>query len=388
MEMFFSDFAANLGGPKNPLYQLHERLKADGAQVTDLVRGNVNEHGIVYPADTLAEILKEAAGSARIYRPDSLGQRPARDAIANYYAGLNISPDNIVVTPGTSVSYWYCFKLLTETGDEILCPQPSYPLFDYIARLAGVYMRHYRLDERRGWAIDLDHLEDQITSGTRAIVLISPHNPTGMVADEDQLRGLAEIAARHALPIISDEVFSEFLFELNSFPRVASTSAPLVFTLNGFSKMFALPGMKVGWMAISGEESLVKKSVAALELISDTFLPVNEIAQFATPQIFDRGGAFLQQYKNWISRCRNAAVEGLKAVGFVAPKGGFYITVPIAHDEEQATADLLEKNGILVHPGYFYDIAPDHLVMTFIDDPESVGTHFEKIARVCSGSHG
>src|SRR5690349_19851738 len=166
MEMFFSDFAANLGGPKNPLYQLHERLKAEGAKVTDLVRGNVNEHGIIFPPDILADILDHAAQAARIYRPDSLGQRPARETIAKYYGAPNISPDHILITPGTSVSYWYCFKLLTEAGDEVLCPQPSYPLFDYIARLAGIHMRQYRLDERRDWAIDLDDLENQITTAT------------------------------------------------------------------------------------------------------------------------------------------------------------------------------------------------------------------------------
>src|SRR5215471_17339381 len=116
MDLFFSDFAANLGGPKNPLYLLHDRLKTEGRRVVDLVRGNVNEHGIVYP-------------------PDSLGQLPAREAIARYYAGLDISAGHVLLTPGTSVSYWYCSKLLAENGDEILCPQPSYPLFDYIARL-------------------------------------------------------------------------------------------------------------------------------------------------------------------------------------------------------------------------------------------------------------
>jgi alanine-synthesizing transaminase len=386
MEMFFSDFAANLGGPKNPLYILHERLKSEGADVTDLVRGNVNEHGIVYPPEILDEILRNAARSARIYRPDSLGERPAREAIARYYHGLNIPADHILLTPGTSISYWYCFKLLAEHGDEILCPQPSYPLFDYIARLAGLYMRHYRLDEARDWAIDLDHLESQITAGTRAIILISPHNPTGMVADDDQLRGLAEIAQRHALPIIADEVFSEFLFDLPSFPRIASTNAPLVFTLNGFSKMFALPGIKVGWMAISGNAPLVKKAIDALELISDTFLPVNEIAQFATAEIFERGQPFLQDYRDWVSRCRTAAIEGLKGLSFAMPRGGFYITLRIDRDEEQAAAGLLENDKILVHPGYFYDIAPDHLVTTFIDDPESLGSHFEKIAARLRGT--
>jgi alanine-synthesizing transaminase len=388
MEMFFSDFAANLGGPKNPLYLLHERLKTEGAEVTDLVRGNVNEHGIVFPTQILDEILRAAAESARVYRPDSLGQQAAREAIARYYEGFHIPPGQIVVTPGTSVSYWYCFKLLAEHGDEILCPQPSYPLFDYIARLADVNMRQYRLVESRDWAIDLDHLEGQITEATRAIILISPHNPTGMVADEPQLQGLAEIATRHSLPIISDEVFSEFLFGLDSFPRIAATDAPLVFTLNGFSKMFALPGMKIGWMAISGNDALVKKSVAALELISDTFLPVNEIAQFAVPDIFRRGQAFLGQYKSWISQCRAAAVEGLTGVSFVPPKGGFYVTIPIGHDEETAAAALLEKDRILVHPGYFYDIKADHLVMTFIDEPDSVRGHFEKIATVSRGQSG
>src|SRR5262249_53700685 len=156
--------AENLGGPKNPLYQLHDRLKAEGTAVTDLVRGNVSEHGIVYPPQLLTEILNEAAAAARIYQPDSLGQPRARSAIAEYYRSLNISPDRILITPGTSVSYWYCFKLLTESGDEILCPRPSYPLFDYIARLSGVFMRQYRLDESRGWMIDLDDLENQITT--------------------------------------------------------------------------------------------------------------------------------------------------------------------------------------------------------------------------------
>jgi aspartate/methionine/tyrosine aminotransferase len=284
------------------------------------------------------------------------------------------------------VSYWYCFKLLAERGDEILCPQPSYPLFDYIARLCGVELTYYRLSEPHGWAIDFDHLESHITARTRAIVLISPHNPTGMVVEASQLARLAEIARRHALPIISDEVFSEFLFGLQQFPRAAATDAPLVFTLNGFSKLFALPGMKIGWMAVTGDDVLVRRALSTLDLISDTFLPVNEIAQFAVADIFRHGKGFLRHYVEWVTRCRDAAVEGLKGVTFVEPRGGFYITVPIALDEETAAVTLLEEERILVHPGYFYDILPDHLVMTFIDDPAVLRQHFQKIAMVCRGN--
>src|SRR2546425_2075543 len=380
MAMFFSDFASNLGGPKNPLYVLHERLKTEGHPMVDLVRGNVNEHGIVYPPEILREILAKAGDRARVYRPDSLGEWPAREAIAQYYGSLRVPPEQILITPGTSVSYWYCFKLLAERGDEMLCPQPSYPLFDYIARLAGVEMTHYRLVESRQWAIDLDYLENQITVRTRAIILISPHNPTGMVADKEQLRGLSEIATRHSLPIISDEVFGEFLFGRDAFPRIATTDAPLVFTLNGLSKMFALPGMKIGWMAVTGDAGLVRKSMSALDLISDTFLPVNEIAQFAVPEVFSRGQDFLDRYKKWISECRAAALASLDGISLVPPRGGFYLTIPISHDEERAARSLLERSRILVHPGYFYDISPDHLVTTFIDEPDSLSAHFAEIA--------
>lgn len=381
MEVFFSALTRDFGGSKNPLYSIYERLKAEGQEVVDLVCGNVNEHGIVYPPDALDEILSQAAGAARIYRPDSLGQRSAREAIAEYYGNLNISPERILLTPGTSVSYWYCFKLLAEAGDEILCPEPSYPLFDYIVALCGVQMKHYRLNESGSWHIDISHLKNQITASTRAIVLISPHNPTGMVASFDELSELAQIATEHSLAIISDEVFSEFLFGQDTFPRAANTPAPLVFTLNGLSKMFALPGIKIGWMAVTGDDVLVRKALSALELISDTFLPVNEIAQFAVPEIFRQGREFLKNYQSWIQMCRSSALDGLQGCSFVPPEGGFYITVRTDADEEYVAKALLEEDKILVHPGYFYDIEPNHLVMTFVDNPASIREHFETIGR-------
>src|SRR5215475_7611028 len=154
----FSHLTDELAGVKNPLYALHDELREKGSPIVDLVRGNVNEHGIVFPQDVLAQILTESLAPASVYKPDSLGQPVAREAIARYYSDLNLKPNQIVVTPGTSVSYWYCFKLLAEPGDEILTPRPSYPLFDYIAKLCGVHLTHYRLLEHKDWAIDLNYL--------------------------------------------------------------------------------------------------------------------------------------------------------------------------------------------------------------------------------------
>src|SRR5262249_28056238 len=144
----------------------------------------------------------------------------------------------------------------------------------------------------RDWAIDFDDLVRQITWKTRAIVLISPHNPTGMVCSDADITALAEIAAKYHLPIISDEVFGDFLFGLERLPRPAGSVAPLVLTLNGLSKSFALPGFKLGWIVLSGDESLVRRSRDVLETISDTFLPVNELVQAAVAKIFERGEAF------------------------------------------------------------------------------------------------
>src|SRR5581483_1751921 len=306
----FSEIANEFQGETNPLYRERDLLLSRGEKVTDLVSGNVHHHGIHYPQAILEQALRDAAGLARIYRPDPLGQAAARDAISRYYReeGLSIPPGQIVLAPGTSLSYWYAFKLFAGPGDEILSPRPTYPLFDAIASLAGVRMADYRLREGSRWEIDFEHLESRITERTRAIVLISPHNPTGAVAGEAELARLAEVAARRQLPIISDEVFSPFLFRRERLPRPAATAAPLVLTLNGFSKMLALPGMKIGWIAFSGEAPLVRKALAAAETISDTFLPVNETAQFAVPALLEGAKEFRSEYRSAVQeRARLAA---------------------------------------------------------------------------------
>jgi alanine-synthesizing transaminase len=246
------------------------------------------------------------------------------------------------------------------------------------------------LCEEQQWRIDLDYLESRLTNRTRAIVLISPHNPTGMVATETELQGIADIATRHQLAIIADEVFSEFLFSSPHLPRPAGTRAPLVFTLNGFSKMFALPGLKLGWIAVSGDHSRVKESLRTLELISDTFLPVNELVQFSVPAIFAGGKEFLSGYKNKIQWCREVAIDMLtEGVGitFTPPQGGFYISLKIADqeiDEENLIISLLEKSNVLVHPGYFYEMRTPHLVMTFTQEEPVLRTALYKVLSTLS----
>jgi aspartate/methionine/tyrosine aminotransferase len=391
----FSDIATRLyseSGQSNVLYRLRDELQAQGCMIRDLVSGNVNESGYVFPQNLVEEILARAACDCRLYHPDSFGQRPAREAVAEFYSRTGCSerdftPANMLITPGSSLAYWYCFKLLANAGDEILCPCPTYPLFDYIAMLAGVKLTSYRMPEDDGWAIDLEYLEANITTRTRAIALISPHNPTGHVSGAEEIAGLAEIARRHNLPIISDEVFSEFLIEPGVLPRPAGSAAPLVFTLNGFSKMFALPGIKFGWMAVSGDEDKVREAMRALEMISDTFLPVNEIVQAAAPEFFQLGNAVRFEFAMRIRaawRLTEKYLSETTACSYEKPQGGFYVALKLnealALDEDEAAQRILRENHLLVHPGYFYDMTPDHLILCFVQSPETLR---EALPQLC-----
>jgi len=386
----FSRVASRLHGETNALYRVRDEVARAGQTIRDLASGNVTEHGILFPQQLLEGIMTEAASRTAIYRPDSFGQRPAREAVSHYYheQGAALPPEQILLTPGTSLAYWYCFKLLADDGDEILCPRPSYPLFDYIAVLSGVNLVPYRLNEERDWAIDLDQLENSISTRTRALVVISPHNPTGRVTTSVEFHALEDLAARHDLAIILDEVFNEFLMAPGILPRPAPGRAPLVLTLNGFSKMFALPGIKFGWMGVSGEPERVRQAMRALELISDTFLPVNETVQAAAPAIFQQGRAFRDGYAAEL-RLRWGIVREFLAqavhCSFRAPNGGFYVTVRLERDEEITAEQILRRTGALVHPGHFYDIDPHHLVLSFALEPELLREVFPRIVPIMEG---
>jgi alanine-synthesizing transaminase len=384
----FSKIAGKLQGQSNALYKLRDELKAQGNDIRDLISGNINDQEFVFPQNLIEEILVSGSRQCRSYHPDSFGQKSAREAVAEYYQGLgfSLSPESILITPGTSLSYWYCFKLLADEGDEVLCPCPSYPLFDYIALLSGVKLIPYRLEETRNWAVDLDQLEACVSTRTKALVLISPHNPTGHVASSDEIAGLVDVALRHNLAIISDEVFSEFLLQNKSLPRPMNCGAPLVFTLNGFSKMFALPGFKFGWMAVSGEPARVRQALRSLEMISDTFLPVNEIIQASASEIFQYGNSVTKEFGWRIRQCWELTESYLvqsRQCTYVQPEGGFYVTLRLESlEEERASEVLLQNDHLLVHPGYFYDMAPDHLILSFVQKPEVIEDSIPKLLRV------
>jgi alanine-synthesizing transaminase len=384
----FSTIVQRFDVALNALYRERDARKVNGLRTIDLVSGNVNHAGIFFPSDVLTAALRAGAAQAKTYAPHPLGQPAARKAVQAYYRneGLAVPTDQILITPGTSFSYWYLFRLLADPDEEILCPTPSYPLLDSIAELTGIRLTKYRLRESHRWEIDFEHLHAQLTPKTRAIVLISPHNPTGAVATETEVGQLTTIAREKHLPIICDEVFASFLFKDRPLSRPAAHRAPLVFTLNGLSKMMALPGMKLGWMAVNGESKLVNQAMHALDLMSDTFLPVNETAQYALPLLFRRGKPFMQTFQKVVQkRCTETlrALSRSSNLDFLAPEGGFYLTLRLKDDrDEESIALQLLREGILVHPGYFYDLEGSHLVISFMTQSATGKKALSRIAAL------
>jgi aspartate/methionine/tyrosine aminotransferase len=354
-----------------------------------LFSGNPNDEGFVFPR----EILEEAYARYfrdQDYHPHSKGLAGARQAVSRYYEerGAAVDPENVLLTAGTSESFFYLFNLLARPGDNILTPNPAYPLFDHIAGLAGVSLRHYRLREEDRWSIDFEDLRAKTDGRTKAIVLISPNNPTGHVASEEEVSLLVDWANQKGLPLLCDEVFCEFFYGQGRFPRPMTAAKPdLCFTLNGISKMFALPALKLGWIAATGRKSLVDPAMDRLETTADTFLSCHIPVQKALPEIFAKGRSFAESYVAEVGRRRQRMTGLLRSsekIRFVEPMGGFYLVASVETDrpEEGFVVELMKREGVFVHPGYFFDYERGvHAVLSYLVQPEKLERGVSSLIR-------
>ncbi len=352
----------------------------------DLTSSNPTHQGLLFPADILRDAAERYWASRR-YDPDPRGLLTAREAITRYYAGrrapdLPHDPDRVFVTASTSEAYSLLFALLCEPGDNVLAPDVSYPLFEYLAAIYRVELRPYRLDEGRDWRIDADSLRDQVDKRTRAVLVISPHNPTGMVVQARQ-----PVFDALDLPIICDEVFAEFPYRAPTVPFLGALHPDLmVFTLNGISKMFALPDLKLGWIVLSERASALYAE--RLEMLNDTFLGANTLTQTMLPALFERGMPFVDEMRQRIRANLDLAVGALSACARLEvnrPDGGYYLFPQVldCQDEEQLVIDLLDA-GVLVHPGYYYGVAAQnagHLMISCLTRPDALAAGVAALCR-------
>jgi aspartate/methionine/tyrosine aminotransferase len=374
--MFSSRTPADLS--PNRLTTALKEARAEGRPILDLTESNPTRAGFEYPADLLSPLSGPRAFE---YEPSPLGLFDARRAVASDYArrGVDVPPERIVLTASTSEAYACLFKLLADAGDEVLVPRPSYPLFDHLARLDQVTARSYALDPDQGWRIDFDSLEGSLTTRTRAILVVSPNNPSGTFVKSDEVERLARIAAAHELPLVADEVFSDYEITPNARAaagHVATRDDVLTFSLGGLSKSVGLPQVKLAWMAAAGPARLVEEALERLELICDTYLSVSTPVQVAAAELLERGALVRNQIAARVAanhRVFAGKAALVPACRVIAGEGGWYgvLEVPSFESEEALVLDLLEKDGVLAHPGYFFDFPRESYLVVSLLVPEA-----------------
>lgn len=373
----------------NPVEQTYRQLVKEGRSPIKLYSGNPADAGIFFPKEILERCYRDYFSRLN-YAPHPKGLLTAREAIARYYdeEGVSVNPDNILITSGSSESFLHLFSLLTEPGDNILTPNPSYPLFDDIARMQHIDLRPYDLQEDQQWSVDLEHLKRQTDARTKAIAIVSPHNPTGSVVSAEQIGEIVSWANQKGIALICDQVFAAFYFGEALFPRPMTVAQPdLCFTLNGISKMFALPGLKLSWIAVSGRKDKVAEATERLETLNDTFLTCHIPIQEALPALFDAGLPFLKEYQHIARRNRDTAIQVLSSsphLSLNSPQGGFYLMAKVDHpkfrDEESFVIRLMKEKGVFVHPGYFYDYEVGvHFVMSYLSEEQSLRAGLDRL---------
>ncbi len=378
--MFSSRLPMGLG--PNALAAAVDRLRRSGTPFIDLTVTNPTSVGLPYPSSLLSKL---AASAALTYAPEPLGMTSAREAIARESARLGnpVSSDRIVVTASTSEAYSLLFKLLCDAGDEVLIPQPSYPLLDLLSRLDAVRAVSYRLQEHARWSIDRDSVARALSLRTRAVLVVSPNNPTGSITTEDDARWLSALCASRDIAIISDEVFADYRVQgfkgsrVQEFSATSASPACLTFRLGGLSKSAGLPQVKLGWIAVDGPDALVAAALERLEMMCDTYLSVSTPVQVAAASLIEGGAvvraAILDRIRRNLATLRSL-VATRPDVTLLEPEAGWsaVIQVPATEPEERLVLRLLNERGVLVHPGYFFDFAHEAFLVLSLLPEESV----------------
>jgi alanine-synthesizing transaminase len=362
---------------------------AEGRAILDLTLSNPTRAGFEYPSGLL-RLLADSRGLT--YAPAPFGSLEARAAVARDYArrGCLVTPERIALTASTSEAYGCLFKLLTDAGDEVLVPRPSYPLFDHLASLEQVTARPYALEPDAGWRIDFDSLEAAVTPRTRAILVVSPNNPTGSFVKPDEVQRLAELAAAHELALVADEVFADY--ELTHGARAAAGRVMergdiLTFSLGGLSKSVGLPQVKLAWIAVGGPDDLVNRALERLEIICDTYLSVSTPVQIAAAELLERGAMVREQIARRVAANYehiNTAAGATPACRVLAGEGGWsaVLQVPSLESEEALVVNLLKDDGVLAHPGYFFDFPREsYLVMSLLVSEAQFADGTDRVLR-------
>ncbi|CCQ13475.1 putative D-amino-acid transaminase [Rhodococcus sp. AW25M09] len=350
---------------RGPVHAHAARLEAEGHRILKLNIGNPAPFGFEAP-DVIVRDMIAALPVAQGYS-ESKGILSARRAIVTRYElepGFpELDVDDIYLGNGVSELITMTMQALLDDGDEVLIPAPDYPLWTAMTTLSGGKAVHYMCDEENGWNPDLADIESKITPKTVALLVINPNNPTGAVYSKEVLQGIVELARKHQLLLLADEIYDRILYDDAQHTSLASLAPDLLcLTYNGLSKAYRVAGYRAGWLAITGPKKHAAGFIEGIDLLASTRLCPNVPAQHAIQvalggyqsieDLILPGGRLLEQ--------RDVAWQKLNAihgVSCVKPRGALYAfprldpEVHEIYDDEKLVQDLLLQEKILVVQG-------------------------------------
>ncbi len=381
---------------RGPILVEAQRLEAEGHKILKLNIGNTAPFGFEAPEAIVADMtrhLPDAQGYV-----DSKGIYSARTAVAQYYQSRGLKDttvEDVYIGNGVSELISMVLQAFVDDGNEILVPAPDYPLWTGAVSLAGGTPVHYRCDEDNGWNPDLADIESKITEHTQALVIINPNNPTGAVYSPEIVRGLIDIARRHDLVVMADEIYEKIVFDDAVHHHAAEYAGDdvLCLTFSGLSKAYRVCGYRAGWVMISGPKHEAADFLEGLTLLSNMRMCANVPAQHAIQtalggyqsinELIVPGGRYHDQIK-LASRLLNE----IPGVSCVEPRGALYCfprldpeVYPI-EDDEAFVIDLLRAKKILVTHGTGFNWPDtDHFRLVTLPDEDVLTEAIGRIAE-------
>lgn len=333
----------------------NERKAAGG----DLIFLNIGDP-LLFDFDTpphLIEATYQAMKERHNGYSPSEGIGIAIDAIHKQAVAGGITPTDILITTGASEGIDLALSALVNHGENVLVPSPGYPLYNALLSRLLAEGKPYILDENNNWQPDIAHMESQIDSKTKAIVLINPNNPTGAVYTEDTLREIIKLAIKYHLVILSDEIYDKLILNSQKHISIASLNHDIpIVTFNGISKCYLAPGFRIGWAIISGARELTEDYVEGMKKLARARLCACHPEQYAIPAALQNGLSHLQLPLEKLKRRRDLTVEMLNAIPGIScqvPNGAFYafpkVDVPIS--DEEFVKHLIRETGVVVVHG-------------------------------------
>ena len=378
---------------RGPILEEAQRMEAAGHRIMKLNIGNPAPFGFEAP-DAILQAMYRHLPHAQGYS-DSQGIYSARTAVSQYYESRgirDIGVEDVFIGNGVSEMISMVLQALVDDGDEILVPSPDYPLWTGATTLAGGRAVHYRCVEDEGWEPDLEHIESLVTERTKGIVLINPNNPTGAVYSRQILQGIIDVARRHGLVLMADEIYEKITYDGARHINAAGLSDDvLTLTFSGLSKAYRVAGFRSGWVAVSGPKHRARDFLEGLTLLANMRMCANVPAQHAIQvalggyQSIDDlvlpGGRLLEQ--------RNLAQKRLNDIPGVSvqpAQGALYLfprldpEVYAIEDDQEFVIDLLRAKKILVsHGGAFNYPHTDHFRLVTLPSVEDLDVALDRL---------